>query len=183
MERVGNLLGQIASLKPRKTAGGASDSVASSGESTKVDSGPRARSINSDAPSSVKTIEMTTASTPRETTDRTRQYPSSRRRAGAPTDLTRIKAILSKALAHKGLDKKIERYEFILHWQEIVGETLARISKPECIVNRTLIVRVVHSTWAQELAFMKPVLIQKVTPYLKRGDMLDDIVFRIGSVR
>ncbi len=157
MERVGNLLGQIANLKPRKPAGDAADSVAASGVQPRADS--------------------------RETTDRPRQYPSSRRRAGAATDLTRIKAILSKALAHKGLDKKIERYEFILHWQEIVGETLARISKPECIVNRTLIVRVVHSTWAQELAFMKPVLIQKVTPYLKGGDRLDDIVFRIGSVR
>jgi predicted nucleic acid-binding Zn ribbon protein len=85
-------------------------------------------------------------------------------------------------LAHKGLDKKIERYEFILHWHEIVGESLARISKPECIHNRTLIVRVVHSTWAQELAFMKPVLIQKVIPYLRKGDSIDDIVFRVGSV-
>jgi predicted nucleic acid-binding Zn ribbon protein len=69
-----------------------------------------------------------------------------------------------------------------LHWGEIVGESLARISKPECILNKTLMVTVTHSTWAQELAFMKPVLMQKVRPYLKRGDVIDDIVFRIGSV-
>ena len=105
-----------------------------------------------------------------------------RRRAGVATDLTRIKAILSKALARHGLDKKVERYEFILHWPEIVGETIASISKPECIMNRALIVRVVHSAWAQELAFMKPVLIQKISPYLKKGDFVDDIIFRVGRI-
>lgn len=105
-----------------------------------------------------------------------------RRRAGVRTDLTLVKGILAKALAYKGLDKKVERYEFILHWREIVGDKIADISKPEYISRRALIVTVKHSAWAQELAFQKPVLLQKLARYLKKGDIVNDMIFRIGSV-
>lgn len=103
-----------------------------------------------------------------------------RRRVGVRSDLTRVRGILSKALAYKGLDKKVERYEFILHWREIVGDKIADIAKPEYISRRALIVSVKHSAWAQELNFMKPVLLQKLAPYLKKGDIVSDMVFRVG---
>lgn len=105
-----------------------------------------------------------------------------RRRAGVRTDLTLVKGILAKALAYKGLDKKVERYEFILHWREIVGDKIADISKPEYISRRALIVTVKHSAWAQELTFQKPVLLQKLARYLKKGDIVNDMIFRIGAV-
>jgi predicted nucleic acid-binding Zn ribbon protein len=110
-------------------------------------------------------------------------YPHRRRRAGAPTDLTKIKGILSKVLAYRGLDKKVERYEFILHWRSIVGERLFEVTRPDCIRNRTLFVHVLHPVWAQELTFMKPVLLQKLVHYLKPGDVVSDIVFRVGDVQ
>ena len=106
----------------------------------------------------------------------------SRMRYGVRSDLTLIKGILSKALRHKGLDEKVERYAFILHWSEIVGEALAKISKPDHISRRVLLVTVAHSAWAQELTFMKPALLQKLKPYLRKGDVIDDIVFRVGSI-
>jgi predicted nucleic acid-binding Zn ribbon protein len=106
----------------------------------------------------------------------------SRKRYGARSDLTLIKGILAKALAHKGLDEKVERYAFILSWPEIVGETLAKISKPDHISRRVLIVTVAHSAWAQELTFMKPALLQKLKPYLRKGDIIEDMVFRVGQV-
>lgn len=108
--------------------------------------------------------------------------PVRRRRAGASSELTLIKGILSKALAQKGLERKLERYEFVLHWTEIVGEHAAQVARPECIVNRALIVRVANSVWAQELAFMKPVILQRLTPYLRSGDIVTDIIFRVGRV-
>ena len=104
-----------------------------------------------------------------------------RRRAGPATDLTAIKGILSKALAIKGLDKKIERYEFILHWEEIVGDVLATVCKPECISGKSLILRVAHSAWAQEITFQKAVILQRLRPFLRRGDFVDDIVCRVGN--
>ena len=112
--------------------------------------------------------------------DRKQAYP--RRRKGVRTDLTLIKGILSKALAGKGIDKKIERYEFVLHWENIVGQKLAEVTKPEYISRKTLIVRVLHPVWAQECAFMKAQLLRKLAPYLKRGDVVEDMIFRVGSL-
>lgn len=104
-----------------------------------------------------------------------------RRRVGVRTDLTLVKGILSKALSIKGLDRKIERYGFILHWKEIVGEGLAAVCKPECISGKTLLLRVAHSAWAQEITFQKPVILQRLRPFLRRGDFVDDIVCRLGD--
>ncbi len=115
--------------------------------------------------------------------DRDGQLPYRRRRSGVPTDLTLIKGILAKALAGKGIDKKIERYEFVLHWDKIVGEKLAEVSKPDYISRKTLIVRVLHPVWAQELTFMKIHLLRKLAPYLKRGDVVDDMIFRVGPLQ
>ena len=108
--------------------------------------------------------------------------PYRRRRSGVPTDLTLIKGILAKAPAGKGIDKKIERYEFVLHWDKIVGEKLAEVSKPDYISRKTLIVRVLHPVWAQEFTFMKGNLLRKLAPYLQRGDVVDDMIFRVGPL-
>jgi len=128
---------------------------------------------------------------PQNSPRRRNSYPSSyspeyrgtfRRRRGVPTDLTLIKGILAKALAGKGIDKKIERYEFVLHWDKIVGEKLAEVSKPDYISRKTLIVRVLHPVWAQEFTFMKAMLLRKLAPYLKRGDFVEDMIFRVGPL-
>ncbi len=108
--------------------------------------------------------------------------PYRRRRSGVPTDLTLIKGILAKALAGKGIDKKIERYEFVLHWDKIVGEKLAEVSKPDYISRKTLIVRVLHPVWSQEFTFMKATLLRKLAPYLQRGDVVEDMIFRVGPL-
>lgn len=108
--------------------------------------------------------------------------PFQRRRPGVRTDLTLIKGILAKALAGKGIDKKIERYEFVLNWDKIVGSKLAEVTKPDYISRKTLIVRVLHPVWAQECSFMKTSLLQRLAPYLKRGDVVEDMIFRVGPL-
>jgi len=109
------------------------------------------------------------------------ESPRRRRRLGVRTDLTKVKAILSSVLNHRGLDKRVERYEFILHWPEIVGERLAEVSKPEYIRDKALVVQVLHPAWAQELTMIKPVLLESLAQYLKPGDVVRDMVFRVGS--
>ncbi len=108
--------------------------------------------------------------------------PRRKRVAGVVTDLTTVKSILSKVLSHRGMDKRVERYEFILHWHSIVGSRLAEVTKPDCIRNKTLVVNTLHSVWAQELTFMKPMLLQKLSHYLKPGDVVTDMVFRVGDI-
>lgn len=113
--------------------------------------------------------------------DQTRPQLTRKRRIGGQSDLTKVKGILSKVLAFRGLDKKVERYEFILHWHEIVGERLAEVSKPEYIRDRVLVVQVLHPVWAQELTMIKPVLIQSLAQYLRPGDVVRDMTFRVGN--
>ena len=117
--------------------------------------------------------------TGREQSTSKQDYYPRRRRAAVATDLTKVKSILSKVLSHRGLDKKVERYEFILHWNKIVGERLAEVSKPDCIVNQRLMVNVLHPAWAQELTMIKPVLLESLTQFLRPGDVVRDMVFRV----
>lgn len=161
MQRIGNILGGVMPTGGTNTA--SKEEARSSGQAPNSGSsragGRTASSFGSD-----------------------RAAPMRRRRLGVSTDFAVIKGILSKALAGKGLDKKIDRYEFVLHWDKIVGEKLAEVSKPEYISRSALIVRVMHPVWAQELTFMKAHLLQKLAPYLKRGDRVDEMIFRIGPL-
>lgn len=103
-----------------------------------------------------------------------------KRRGGhVVSDLTKAKGVLSKVLAFRGLDRKIERYGFVLQWEKIVGKRLAEVTRPEFIRNRTLVVSVLHSTWSQELALMKPTLIKSLARYLQPGDIVRDMVFQV----
>lgn len=91
-----------------------------------------------------------------------------------------IQQVLSQALRIKGIDKQIARYKFVLHWAEIVGADIAARSKPEFIRDRTLIIRVANSVWAQELTFHKAVILSRLKPYLEKEVMVDDIMFYVG---
>ena len=92
--------------------------------------------------------------------------------------------VLQRALARLGLDKEIARYHFVLHWQEIVGEEIAKRTKPECIKNRALVVRVTDSAWAQELSFQKRVILTRLKRFLGAGEIVDDVLFYVvGAAR
>jgi hypothetical protein len=60
---------------------------------------------------------------------------------------------------------------------------LYEVTKPDYIRNRTLFVHVLHPVWAQELTFLKPMLLQKLVHYLQPGDVVTDIVFRVGDTQ
>lgn len=109
--------------------------------------------------------------------------PPERQRAFRPrSDLTAVRGILQKVLARKGLAAKASKYEFILHWPEIVGPAFVTVSKPECILKDTLVVRVISSGWAQEMGFVKPILLQKLARYLPPGQSVREVTFRVGPL-
>lgn len=109
--------------------------------------------------------------------------PPDRPRAFRPRgDLTAVRGILNKVLARKGLAAKVSKYEFIMHWPEIVGPAFVTVSKPECILKDTLVVRVISSGWAQEMGFVKPILLQKLARYLPPGQSVREVTFRVGPL-
>ena len=87
--------------------------------------------------------------------------------------------ILKSALRSSGLDKRIARYRFVLHWEEIVGASIAKNSKPECIRNNALVVRVADSCWAQTLSFQKEVILGRLKRFLNQDDIVDDVQFYV----
>lgn len=97
---------------------------------------------------------------------------------------TLIRGILGRALDRYGISKDLARYQFVIHWEKIVGKEIASRAKPECITNGTLIVHVTSSAWAQELSFQKPVILSRLRRFLQTQDvaeasMVRDVMFRV----
>lgn len=94
---------------------------------------------------------------------------------------TRVDTILRAALKRYGLDAKIERYRFVTYWSEIVGEELSKRSRPERLRGNTLIVAVKNAAWAQEMSFLKAVILKRLTRYLDSDVRIDDVQFVVQS--
>jgi hypothetical protein len=75
-----------------------------------------------------------------------------------------------------GLKKRMSQVEALTRWPEIVGEELAKNTRPIKLSPELLTVGVTSSVWAQELTLRKFEIIEKVKPYL--GEI--DIRFVVG---
>lgn len=98
------------------------------------------------------------------------------------TDLNSVRGILGSVLRKHGLDRKIEEYDFVLRWHEIVGEKVAKVSKPDCIRKNALFVKVSSSAWAQELSFLKADLLEKLKKSSPMSSGISDIRFQVGDL-
>ena len=80
-------------------------------------------------------------------------------RSTPPTPLAQV---LEKMLEKKGLGGKLAQYALFEEWEKIVGASLAAKTEPLKIQGHQLVIGVEHSTWIQELQFMKPKLLEKI---------------------
>ncbi len=112
----------------------------------------------------------------------TYRTPEERRIFRKRGDLTAVRGILQKVLAHRGLADKVSRYEFVMHWEEIVGSAFASVSKPDCVLKNTLVIKVISPGWAQEMGFLKPILLQKIARFMPSGQAVTDVTFRVGPL-
>ena len=90
-------------------------------------------------------------------------------------------AILSQALRRYGLDKDIAKYQFVAHWAEIVGEEIAKRTKPDQIRGGVLVIRVNNSIWAQELSMRKEVILARLQSFAPEAGIVRDIQFLVAS--
>ncbi len=103
------------------------------------------------------------------------------RRLGPSQKLSPVKSTLAGLLAKFNLDKELARYEFVLHWKDIVGEDIAKRTRPECIRNGTLVVAVCSAAWAQELSFNKLMILKKLKAKLSHEEVLRDVTFYVSK--
>lgn len=92
-----------------------------------------------------------------------------------------LRLILEQTLRGLDLEAPLRAYSIWGAWKEIVGDPVSLHSRPHAIRNRVLFVEVSHSTWMQQLQFLKPNLLKKINDYL-REPLIEDIRFKIGKI-
>jgi predicted nucleic acid-binding Zn ribbon protein len=89
-----------------------------------------------------------------------------------------VRDLLRRTFKRFGLDRELDRYQFVLHWKEIVGEEIAKRAFPSHIRGTSLVVNVSGSAWAQELSFQKQVILRRLKRFVP-ADSIRDIIFSV----
>ena len=92
-----------------------------------------------------------------------------------------IGSILDKTFKSLEIELPLRAYSIWGAWKEIVGETIALQTQPRLIRNRILFIDVSHSTWIQQLQFLKSNLLEKMNAFIGEP-YLQDIRFKLGKI-
>ena len=92
-----------------------------------------------------------------------------------------IHSILEQTLKGLELNVPLKTYSIWGAWKEIVGEAIALQTQPRAIRNHILFIDVSHSTWMQQLQFLKPTLLGKINGFLGES-LIEDIRFKVGKI-
>lgn len=80
----------------------------------------------------------------------------------APRSFARIGDVLPAVLRDLGLQKKFSERQVVERWASVVGPELAQRARALRYEAGTLVVRVDHGAWMQELHFIESDLIKKL---------------------
>ncbi|MFH1736997.1 MAG: DUF721 domain-containing protein [Actinomycetota bacterium] len=92
-----------------------------------------------------------------------------------------ISDVLDALAGRLGIRKQLKRAQVINEWADIVGERIAKETRPDRIKGAVLFVACSGSVWAQELTFLKPEIIKKIRERVGPG-IVADIRFRTGQL-
>ncbi|MDI7261512.1 MAG: DUF721 domain-containing protein [Thermodesulfobacteriota bacterium] len=92
-----------------------------------------------------------------------------------------IHSILKQTLKGLQLEVPLKTHSIWSAWKEIVGESVSLHAQPRSVRNRILFVEVSHSTWVQQLQFLKTTLLEKINAFLGEP-LIEDIRFRLGKI-
>src|SRR4030043_532389 len=92
-----------------------------------------------------------------------------------------IHSILEQTLKGLELNVPLKTYSIWGAWKEIVGEAIALQTQPRAIRNHILFIDVSHSTWMQQLQFLKPTLFGTINGFLGES-LIEDIRFKVGKI-
>ncbi len=89
-------------------------------------------------------------------------------------NVQRVGALLGGVLKGLGLEGKLEEGKLREQWPRIVGEAIARRSRPRTVRGTTLIIDVENNVWMNEIRFHQSEIIRKIReeiPKLKIEDI------------
>jgi len=91
-----------------------------------------------------------------------------------------IREIIRSYLKNRNWIQRIEGYNILQSWEEIVSEKISRNTKPIKIQNNTLFIRVKNHVWANELKIRKGEIMNLINQ--KTGkDIIKNIIIRIDT--
>jgi Dna[CI] antecedent, DciA len=90
---------------------------------------------------------------------------------------------LATLIGVHGLVDELRAFDLLLRWDEIVGERVARRTRPDGFFKRVMWIRVANSSWLHELTTMKPALLGAVRAAAGDPPMVDDLRFHLGDRR
>jgi len=88
--------------------------------------------------------------------------------------------ILDRMFKNKGFGKKLVQYSVFEIWSDVVGSTIAAKTTPRKMQGDTLVVTTTSAAWANELSFMKPVILKKIQEKIPEIE-IKDIRFTANS--
>ena len=88
-----------------------------------------------------------------------------------------IGSIIGSVVDKMEFNKKLRVSNIFNHWEDIVGPEIAKKSKPERLIRKTLYISVTTSTWASELSLMSEKLIEKINSFIGE-DIVKTIRFK-----
>ena len=84
---------------------------------------------------------------------------------------------MQELIGELGIKKRIDEYQTVVRWSEIVGDHIAKVSEAIQIRRGILFVRVSASTWRNELQLRKAEIIKKLNGALGQ-EVVKDIKFQ-----
>ncbi len=107
-----------------------------------------------------------------------RPYADHEREANRPV-VQALPQLVPRVMKTLGLEQRLQQAQVLQFWPQIVGPTVAQLSRPFSLRNGRLELRVDHPAYIQELRPHKPLMLQKIAARVGAG-VVRDILFRVG---
>ena len=93
------------------------------------------------------------------------------------TSIKPIRSAINELVNGLGIQKKLQEYDAVVYWENVVGERISQVSTATRILQGVLFVHVKSRTWRNELTLRKKEIIGKLNSIIGI-DAVKDIKFQ-----
>lgn len=98
-----------------------------------------------------------------------------------PSPLSPVYSLLPQSLHHLGIAEQVKFKRIWRAWLDVIGNHISNHARPFRFVQHTLIVRVNHPSWLQEMNYHKGNFLMKLNDALGHP-LIEDVHFELGEL-
>ncbi len=87
-----------------------------------------------------------------------------------------ISKVFEKVIKKYGMETQIRQNEALFIWEKVVGENIARHTKPEKVSFGKLFIKVDSPVWRNELMFQKKDILNKINSLIKNANIFEIVL-------